>query len=147
VAALTIVPGIADASNTTRFQAVFHDIEDSCTPPVVFCGFGNVNGYGRATTRVIARQTAPVPGTACFCVSGVRSITLEDGSGTLVSTFTGTRCPLGEGGHAFRIEFSYVIDSEASSGVFAGATGSGTGENTTAGNMQVVYLNGTITLP
>jgi hypothetical protein len=40
-----------------------------------------------------------------------------------------------------------VIDPAKSSGVFAGATGSGTGVNRTAGNVQVVSLTGTITLP
>ena len=115
-------------------------------PPTVFCGSGNVNGYGRATTVVRATRNAPIPGTACSNGAGVRRTTLDDGSGTLVSSFTGTRCPLGEGGHGFRIEFSYVVDPTLSSWVFAGATGEGTGVNRTAGNVQGVSLSGTLTL-
>jgi hypothetical protein len=148
-AALTLVSGIAHASSTTGFHAQAHlvDFQNSCTPPIVFCGSGTVAGYGRATMIVRATINAPIPGTDCFAVSGLRWITLDDGSGSLASSFTGTRCPLAEGGHAFRIKFSYTIDATASSGVFAGATGSGTGGNTTAGHMQVVSLSGTITLP
>ena len=137
-AALMLVPGIASASSTTSSHAHAHLVnsQNSCTPPIVFCGSGTIDGYGRATMVVRATINAPIPGTDCFSVSGLRWITLDDGSGTLASSFTGTRCPLGEGGHAFRIEFNYTIDPAASTGVFAGATGSGTGVNTTAGTCR-----------
>ena len=79
-------------------------------------------------------------------MAGERWITLDDGGGTLVSGFTGIRCPLGDD-HAFRGEFGYTNDPGASTGVFSGATGGGTGVNTTAGDVQVVYLTGTLTLP
>jgi hypothetical protein len=49
----------------------------------------------------------------------------------LVSDFTGIRCPLGNGGHAFRVDFDWGDDPGASHGSFARATGSGTGVNTT----------------
>jgi len=148
-AAVLLVPGAASASSTTSSHAHAHLVnsQNSCTPPIVFCGSGTLDGYGPATMVVRATINAPIQGTDCFSVSGLRWITLEDGSGTLASSFTGTRCPLGKRGHAFRIEFNYTIDPAASSGVFAGATGSGTGVNTTAGHMQVVSLSGTMTLP
>jgi hypothetical protein len=73
-------------------------------------------------------------------------MTLDDGGGTFVSTFTGDRCPLGNGGAGFRVDFAWTADPVASTGVFAGVTGSGTGVNTTAGNVQVVSLSGTTTL-
>lgn len=74
-------------------------------------------------------------------------MTLDDASGTFVSMFSGIRCPLGGGGNAFRVDFTWTADGGASTGVFAGAAGAGTGVNTTAGNVQVVSLTGTITLP
>jgi hypothetical protein len=137
----------AGAGTPQAFHATFHDVafQNSCSPPIVFCGSGVVSGYGQATTVVRVTSIVPISGSACMAVAGTREITLEDGTGTLVASFSGVRCPLGEGGHAFRIEFSYTITG--GSGVFAGATGSGTGINTTAGNVQVVSLAGTITLP
>lgn len=147
-AGLALLPAAAQASTTTRFHAVFHDVGgNGCSPPIVFCGNGEVSGIGAATTVVRVTRNVPIEGTPCNDVAGIRRITLDDGSGTLVSTFTGIRCPLGQGGHAFRVDFSWNDDPGASSGFFAGATGSGTGVNTTAGNDQVVTLDGTLTLP
>lgn len=147
VAALMLVPGNAQASGTTKFRAVFHDAFPSgCAPPVVFCGSGTVARYGRATTVVRATPPVPISGTDCSNVAGRRWITLDDGSGTLVSSFTGIRCALGEAGHAFRIRFHSVIDPEASSGVFAGATGGGRGLNMTNRNRQMFRLAWKITL-
>jgi len=145
-AALTIA-GTASASTTQPLQATFHDVtfQNSCTPPIVFCGSGAVAGYGQASTVVRVTRNVPIPGTACNDVAGIRSVSLDDGSGTFVSTFAGKRCPLGDGGKAFRVDFDWDADPSASTGVFAGATGTGTGVNTTAGNVQVVSLTGTIT--
>lgn len=70
----------------------------------------------------------------------------RDGNGTLVATFAGTRCPLGDGGHATTVDFSWTIDGGVSTGTFAGSAGGGTGRKITAGNVQVVSLTGTITL-
>ena len=137
----------AAAATTQAFHATFHDVvfQNSCSPPIVFCGSGVVGGYGKATTVVRVTSIVPIPGSTCMAVAGTRTIVLEDGTGTLVLGFSGVRCPLGEGGHAFRIQFGYTI--AAGSGVFAGATGGGTGVNTTAGNVEVASLSGTITLP
>jgi hypothetical protein len=147
VAVALVVAGPARAMTTEDFHATFHDVafQNSCTPPIVFCGSGVVAGYGPATTVVRVTRNVPIPGTSCNDVAGIRSISLDDGSGTFVSTFTGRRCPLGNGGHANRVEFDWIADPNASSGVFALTTGTGTGVNTTAGNVQVVSLTGTIT--
>jgi hypothetical protein len=145
--ALTVA-GAAGASTTQTFHATFHDVsfQSTCSPPIVFCGSGAIADYGRATTVVRVTRNVPIPGTACNDVAGIRTMTLDDGSGTFVSTFTGERCPLGNGGHAFRVDFDWEANPSASTGAFAGATGTGTGVNTTAGNVQVVTLTGTITL-
>ena len=146
-AALMLVPGSAHAASTTKFHAVFHDAFPSdCAPPIVFCGSGSVARYGRATTVVRATRMTPIPGTVCADVAGTRSITLDDGSGTLVSSFTGTRCPRGRKGRVFKISFDSVIDPQASSGIFAGATGGGPGRNTTNRNRQMFLLKWSITL-
>jgi hypothetical protein len=141
------IAGTASGATTQAFQATFHDVsfQNTCSPPIVFCGNGTVDGYGRATTMVRVTRNLPITGTSCNDVAGIRTITLDSGSGSFVSTFTGQRCPLGDGGAGFRVDFDWTADPNASSGVFAGATGSGTGVNTTAGNVQVVSLTGTIT--
>jgi hypothetical protein len=138
----------ASASTTQTFQATFHDVsfQNSCSPPIVFCGTGVVAGYGQASTMVRVTRNAPIPGTPCSDVAGIRWISLDDASGSFVSTFMGERCPLGDGGNAFRVDFDWTADASLSTGVFEGATGTGTGVNTTAGNVQVVSLTGTITL-
>lgn len=146
-ALLALVPGSAGAADTTKFHAVFHDtFPSSCAPPTVFCGSGSVARYGSATTVVRAGRPTPIPGTACANVAGTRSITLDDGSGTLVSSFTGTRCPRGRKGHVFKITFDSVIDGQASSGIFAGATGGGPGYTTSNRNRQTYRLKWDITL-
>jgi hypothetical protein len=148
VAAL-LVAGPASAATTQKFHATFHDVafQNTCSPPIVFCGSGVIDRFGPATTVVRVTKNIPIQGTPCADVGGIRWMTLDDGSGTFVSTFSGIRCPLGDGGNAFRVDFSWAADGGASAGVFAGASGAGTGVNTTAGNVQVVSLSGTITLP
>ena len=149
VAVALVAAAPASATTTENFHATFHDVafQNSCVPPIVFCGSGVIDTFGPATTIVRVTRNVPIPGTNCADVAGLRQMILDDGSGTLVTTFTGTRCPLGEGGHASTVDFTWVTDGTASTGVFAGATGGGTGVNTTAGNVQVVSLAGTITLP
>jgi hypothetical protein len=138
----------AGATTTENFHATFHDVafQNGCVPPIVFCGSGDIDGFGPATTVVRVTRNVPIPGTACADVAGVRQMILDNGSGTLVATFTGTRCPLGDGGHASTVEFTWTIDGGASIGIFAGSAGGGNGINTTAGNVQVVSLTGTITV-
>ena len=146
VAALLVAAVSASAATEQNFHASFHDVsfQDSCVPPIVFCGSGVVDGFGPATTIVRVTHNVPIPGTDCANVAGVRQMILDDDGGTLVATFTGIRCPLGEGGHANTVDFAWTIDGGASTGTFAGSTGGGTGVNTTAGNVQVVSLTGTI---
>lgn len=147
-AAALALAGAASGSTTRPFQATFHDVafQNTCTPPIVFCGSGVLTRYGPASIMVRATRNAPIPGSSCTDVAGMRWISLDDGSGTFVATFTGERCPLGNGGNAFRVDFDWTADPSASTGVFAGANGTGTGVNTTAGNVQVVSLTGTLTL-
>ena len=147
VVALALGAPRAPAAPPTTFRATFHDNGSlaTCAPGAVFCGRGVLTGFGPATTEVHA--TSIVPAGDCLSVSGTRTITLTDGSGSLAMTFSGTRCPLGRGGHAARVLFGWTIVS--GTGAFAGATGSGSGINTTAGarETQVVSMKGTIDLP
>lgn len=145
--ALALAAGTAAGATTTSFHATFHDNGSltTCAPTAVFCGSGVLDGFGPATTEV--HPTSVVPAGDCLIATGTRSITLNDGSGSLAMTFTGTRCPLGGqgGGDRARILFGWTIVS--GTGTLTGATGSGSGVNTTAGRVQVVTMTGTINLP
>jgi hypothetical protein len=60
VLGLAVVGG-AGATTIQAFHATFQDVsfQNTCTPPVVFCGSGNVAGYGQATTVVRVTRNAP----------------------------------------------------------------------------------------
>lgn len=150
-----VLLGAATASAapaTANFQATFVDIYSQCPigPPVVFCGHGAIAGFGQATSTVhLTAPPTPIPGTDCLAISAIRTITLDDGSGSLTLDETGTKCPPSDAatnapGDPFTVAKTYTIAS--STGVFAGATGSGTDTNRSAGNSQVSVISGSITL-
>lgn len=143
----------ADAATQT-FEATFVDIYSQCPtspPTLVFCGDGTIAGYGAASsTASLTAPPAPIPGSDCLQVSAVRTITLADGSGSLILDETGTLCPHsaavgGADGNPYTVAKTYTI--AAGTGVFTGATGSGSDVNRSSGNSQVSVLSGDITLP
>lgn len=153
IAATTALAGSASASANSRFQATFVDIYSQCptSPPVVFCGDGNIAGVGGATSMVTLTGIAPIPGSDCLQLSAVRTITLDSGTGSLTLDETGTRCPpsapAGSNavGGPFTVAKTYDIAS--GTGVFSGATGNGTDINRSAGNSQVSVVSGTLDEP
>ena len=142
------------ASTSQRFQATFVDIYSQCPispPAVVFCGDGTVTGSGKASsTAHLTGPLVPIPGTDCDALTAVRNITLADGD-SLTLAETGTKCPpsgpAGQHGRGdpYTVAKNYTV--AGGTGIFAGATGSGTDVNRSAGNSQVSVLSGTITLP
>jgi hypothetical protein len=96
-----------------------------------------------------ATPPAPISGTDCLAIKAVRTITLADGSGSLTLE-NGTLCPPSEAagdnaaGNPYIVAKTYVITS--GTGVFAGASGSGSDINRSAGNSQVSDISGSITL-
>jgi hypothetical protein len=144
----------SSAATPPHFQATFVDIYSQCPinpPTLVFCGDGNIAGIGKASsTAHLTAPPAPIPGTDCLTINAVRTITLADGSGSLNLTEEGTKCPPSEAagnnaaGSPYTVAKAYVITG--GTGVFAGASGSGTDINRSAGNSQVSDLSGSITL-
>jgi hypothetical protein len=92
--------------------------------------------------------------TSCADIVFRRTITLVEDGSTLVLTETGTICFPGQStlapgslksfGNPFTIEATFTIDR--GTGVFKGASGSGTDQVRTAGDAGSSALSGTITL-
>jgi hypothetical protein len=144
------------ASTSQRFQATFVDIYSQCPtspPTLVFCGDGTVIGFGAASSTADLTGPpflVPIPGTDCFALTAVRDITLADGDSLTIAE-TGTKCPssdtAGQHGRGNPYTVAKTFTIAGGNGIFAGATGSGTDVNRSAGNSQVSVLAGTITLP
>jgi hypothetical protein len=120
----------------------------------LLCGTGTVAGFGEATSVTELVSIGDIdPETNCADVVWRRTITLEDGS-TLTLIESGVVCFPGESvnsssaghsfGNPFRFEGTFTI--VGGTGIFAGATGTGTSRIRTAGDQGHSRLSGTITL-
>jgi hypothetical protein len=150
IAALPLGFATAASAGTASFEATFTQIysTSTCHFPTVFCGSGTVAGFGPATSTVLLTSITPVPGSDCRALTALRTITLDNGSGSLTLAENGTICPPNAAasdaqGSPFTVDKSYTVAS--GTGVFAGASGSGTDINRSAGNSQVSEISGTIT--
>lgn len=148
---LSLPSAATSVAATDTFQATFVNIYSQCPtspPTIVFCGDGNVVGYGAAhSTAALAGPLVSLGG-GCFSLTAVRTITLLDGSGSLTMHETGTKCAPSEAafqnalGVPYTVAKTYTISG--GTGVFAGASGSGGDVNRSAGNSQVSVISGTI---
>lgn len=110
-----------------------HPASNAPCPEDAFCGVGSLTRYGKATITILDESFEPIDGSPCFAVTRVEEIDLLDGSGALVLDGTGTFCrPGGSGdsnagpssyGAPGRFAFTSTVDGAASTGVFAGMTG------------------------
>lgn len=159
LAAVALVPTASAA--TTSFSATFKEsfgraTAHRCSADVFFCGSGSIAGFGAATDEVVLTNFEPETAfeTGCSPAVLLRTITLTDGS-TLVTEETGTVCFPGVtfgnpgsfvsyGNPAFFTGTYTILEG---TGVFEGATGSGTSRFQTAGDAALSRLSGTITLP
>lgn len=142
------------AAATSTFRATFVDIYSQCPihpPTLVFCGDGTVTGFGQASsTAHLTGPLVPILGTDCYALAAVRIITLADGD-SLTLVEAGTKCPpsgaagANAQGNPYTVAKTYTISG--GTGVFAGASGSGSDVNRSAGNSQVSVISGAITLP
>lgn len=144
-----VLPATVAAATTFELEGHFKESfgrpasAEPCdlTPP--FCGEGTVRGLGRATTLSF--------------LDGTKTITLESDGSTLVmhETLISDATPGGSGdapgsevsfGNPFFVVVAWVADPELSTGIFAGATGSGTSTVVLAGDAIVVDTSGVLTL-
>ena len=129
----------AAAQTTQPFKAELHD-NLACPPGFDFCGKGLVHGFGTATTTLNFTGAVPGPGD-CLTATANRTITLDGDGSTLLLSIAGTICRQ-------KLDASFAI--VGGTGVFAGASGSGTLTGTATGvplPSDTVHLRGSITLP
>ena len=164
VAAATLIAFASPtpAQTTMNFNALFHEEFEGASAfqpcptgdPAEPCGVGHIRGLGKATARFEFIDGEPVD--SCFHAIFVVTITLQDGSGTLVIDEDDTFCTPGNStntpgsqlhsfGNPFSIEGTWVVDS--GTGVFAGATGGGTNSSKGAGDVIIDKYAGTIQVP
>jgi hypothetical protein len=132
----TVLALPASAQNT-EFKAEFS--EKGACPGVDLCGKGVIHGFGTVTTTLVFTSFEPGPGD-CATASADRTQTLDSDGSTLLMSASGVVC----GG---RIEGTYTI--LGGTGVFAGASGSGTLWGSTTNPhvvSQDIHLRGSITL-
>jgi hypothetical protein len=133
-----------------------HPASNAPCPPDEFCGVGSVVGYGKATITILDETFSEIPGSPCLETTRVEAIDLIGRSDELVLDEAGTFCPPGGSGdshagpnsygHPGRWRVHYTVDGGASSGIFAGATGSGRERFHSAGGVGVWRISGGLTL-
>jgi hypothetical protein len=119
-----------------------------------FCGVGSLVNYGKATITILDDNFVPIDGTPCFDVTSDEVIHLLDGTGDLAYTTIGIFCsPGGSGdsnagpnsyGHPGEWFARYTIDGASSTGVFAGASGTGVRWFKSAGGRGLWLIQGNL---
>jgi len=154
-----LIEAPAGAVTTSAFRASFKETfgrAHSKQPCEHFlCGTGTVAGYGAAMSTFDITDFAPIGDTNCADLSAVRTITLASDGSTLELDEVGTVCFPGNSsfapgaqksfGNPGKIETTFAVSG--GSGVFDGATGSGTDSDMPAGDSGHASLSGTLTLP
>jgi hypothetical protein len=155
--ALAAVP--AASAQSTSFEATFQEFfgqskPHPCPAPYFMCGTGAVAGFGAATSTFELLTFDFNPETRCGDTTFRYTITLSSGAGTLTLAGDGTVCFPGNStlapgaaksfGNPFRLTFMWSVTG--ATGVFAGASGSGTGTSRGAGESGHTALQGTISL-
>jgi hypothetical protein len=147
----------ADSSLSGTFVAHFgrgHGASNGSCPAQTFCGSGKLSGFGRGTQLTEFTSFEPIDDSPCADVTIVQTITVS--GGTLILDQSGLFCSPGASdgapsspsdyGHPHTIQLTYTVDGAASTGIFSGATGSGSESVVIAGDVGTSNLSGTIAL-
>jgi hypothetical protein len=157
---LVVTSGVATAATQLTGQFTVHfgrGVGTSNAPcaPETFCGTGMLVGFGQATDTVEFTSFEPIEGTSCFAITFIETVELANGTGTLVLPSEGTFCSPGRSadaptapqdyGHPGTITATFTVDGASSTGIFAGASGSGTKSASIAGDVATITLAGAVT--
>jgi hypothetical protein len=133
--ASAIVVGAAarPSNNANRFEATFEEVRiathdrsaDLGILQAINSGTGTVEGFGAATETLAVSQDRSVSpcGPGSRSNATIRRIVVA--AGTLVLHGAGVTCPTATPGEML-VNNTFVVDGASSTGVFAGARGSGT---------------------
>ena len=150
----TQAAGAQTVTLDAHFQGTQTKTKNPCGSFLFFCGSGSVAGYG-AADYLLVPTASPVPlPNGCSAVDAQVTVTLRDGSGSLTVAVQGTACFPGNSqqapgalksfGNPFTATGPFTVTG--GTGVFAGATGSGTATLKGAGAHNSVSATGTLTL-
>ena len=158
VAASVVVASAASALAAESLHAGFKETfgRASSKPCEHFlCGTGTVQGFGAATSEYDITSFEPIEGTSCADLTAVRVITLVGDGSTLTLDDTGVVCFPGASnttpgslvsfGNPGRFDGTFEVSG--GTGVFEGASGSGTSLFRAAGDSGHASIDGTISLP
>ncbi len=155
--ALTVLLAVSPASAlragaAETFNAVFQESFVGFSMPASCpTGLVHLNGTGIATylgnaTEDVWGCTVPMPGTLCHSITDTRTLSADDGSGTLEMTGVGISCPIP--GTQPQVEFAnFTWSVTGATGTMIGATGSGTEAATFAtgpAGFVLVHYSGTL---
>jgi hypothetical protein len=157
LAALALaLPAPAQTSTfEAKVQGLFGIRNSIICPPNLDCGRARIDGYGAATrTLAITGFTPGVPA-GCDSVTALEHMVLDSDGSTLDLALDAAICHPGSSrdassspraqGDPFRATGTFAI--VGGTGVFAGATGSGTLTSVGAGDAIVIHYSGTLAIP
>lgn len=131
--AVVVGAGAEPPNHANRLEATFEEVRvathdrtaDFGILQAINSGTGTVEGFGAATEMLAVTQDRSVSpcGTGSRSNALIRRIAVAEG--TLVLHGTGITCPTATPGELM-VNNTYVVDGASSTGVFAGAWGSGT---------------------
>jgi hypothetical protein len=145
------------AQTTQNFDAGFKGNQpkkEAGACGALLCATGTIDGFGAAIFAITPTSFSQTS-RSCGDVTAIVTVTLTDGSGTLGLAASGQLCFPGNSGNApgalrsFGNPLTATADFTivGGSGVFAGASGSGTASVRAAGAHLSGSLDGTLTLP
>ena len=156
--AITGLVAIAPAAQaqTQPFSASFNGKQRQKDPPCatgLLCGSGSISGFGDATYGALPVSLGPISG-SCQALTALVFIDLSNGQGSLTLSADGEVCYPGKSNaspgseHSFgnpaRIDATYEVTD--GTGVFDGASGSGSATLRTAGAQNKLSLSGVLDL-
>jgi hypothetical protein len=131
-----------------------HSASNAPCPAEVFCGVGSLTGYGQATISILEETFSEIEGSGCLEITREEQINLLSGAGSLVIDGVGTFCRPGGSGESHaspksygapgRFDLVFSVNGAASSGIFVGATGTGTEVMNVNGGIGVWHLSGVV---